>query len=77
MERIIIELKNKDKLQMLIGILNAIGIPFKKVENPSPSGDKWFLEKGNVEIIEKGIKELQSGKTTPIKDVQNIWESIL
>lgn len=45
--------------------------------NPSPSVDKWFLESGNIGLIEKGIADIKAGRVTEIKDVNNIWESIL
>jgi len=77
MERITIELRSKSKREMLLKILDAVGIPYANARNPSPSGDKWFLESGNIELLEKGIADVEAGRVTRIKDVNNIWESIL
>ena len=77
MERITIELKSKSKREMLLKILDAVGIPYSDQQNPSPSGDKWFLESDNVRLIDKGIADIKAGRVTKIKDVDNIWESIL
>jgi len=77
MERITIELKSKNKREMLLKILDAVGIPYSAQENPSPSGDKWFLESGNTQMIERGIADIKAGRVTKINDVDNIWESIL
>lgn len=77
MERITIELRSKSKREMLLKILDAVGIPYSDQQNPSPSGDKWFLESGNTGLIEKGIADIKAGRVTEIKDVNNIWESIL
>ena len=62
---------------MLLKILDAVGIPYSDEQNPSPSGDKWFLESGNTKLVEKGIADIKAGRVTRIKDVNNIWESIL
>lgn len=77
MERITIELKSRSKREMLLKILDAVGIPYSDQRNPSPSGDKWFLESGNIELLDKGIADLKAGKVDEIKDVNNLWESIL
>ena len=62
---------------MLLKFLDAVGIPYSNAQNPSPSGDKWFLESGNIELLEKGIADIKAGRVTRIKDANNIWESIL
>ncbi|MGV3763827.1 hypothetical protein [Parapedobacter sp.] len=62
---------------MLLKILDAVGIPYSAQGNPSPSGDKWFLESGNLQLMERGIADIKAGRITEIKDVDNIWESIL
>lgn len=77
MERITIELKSKSKREMLLKILDAVGIPYSNVQNPSPSGDKWFLESGNIELLERGIADIKAGRVSRIKDPKNVWESIL
>ena len=77
MERITIELKSKGKRDMLLKILDAVGIPYVAQQNPSSRGDKWFLESGNIQLIEKGIADIKAGRVTEIKDVDHLWESIL
>lgn len=77
MERITIELKSKSKRDMLLKILDAVGIPYSNEKNPSPSGDRWFLESKNIELLEKGIADVKAGRVSRVEDVNNIWESIL
>lgn len=77
MERITIELENKMKMQKLLKFLEELDIPFASGSNPSPSGDRWFLDSENIKALEKGINEEKAGCVTRIKDVNNVWESIL
>lgn len=77
MERITIELKSKKKLELVAKILDALDIPYIDQPNPSPSGDKWFLDSDNLKIMNKGLTSAKAGHLTIIKDVNNIWESIL
>ena len=39
--------------------------------------DEDFLSKKELMAIQKGIDDIKNGKTTKIKDIDNIWESIL
>ncbi|WP_353135738.1 DUF2683 family protein [Pseudopedobacter sp.] len=75
MQKITIEIKSKS--EMLLKILDAVGIPYSDAENPSPGGDKWFLDPENIKTLKKGIEDTKAGRVTSIKDVDNIWESIL
>jgi len=76
MEKIIIELTGKDKLDKLLKILEELDISYTCDSNPSPSGDRWFLDSENIDILEKGIDDEKTGRVSSIKDVNNIWESI-
>ena len=44
-------------------------------ENPSPSGDKWFLIPENIEIIIEGLESGLEGKFRVVNP-KNIWEGI-
>ncbi|WP_236979972.1 DUF2683 family protein [Membranihabitans maritimus] len=77
MERITIELNSKKKTQMLLKFLEELNIPYSSENNPSPSGDRWFSDPENVNILEKGIADEKAGRVSRIKDVNNLWESIL
>lgn len=44
---------------LLIAKANSVTIEVK--QNPSPSDDPWFMIPENIESIEKGISEKQSG----------------
>ncbi len=77
MERITIELKSKKKLETVTKILEALNISYVEKKNPSPSGDRWFLDQDNLAELDKGLKSLKRGKITKIKDPSNIWSSIL
>lgn len=39
--------------------------------------DDDFLSKKELLAIQKGLEDIKSGKTTKIKDINNIWDSIL
>ncbi|MFD1630923.1 hypothetical protein [Pseudopedobacter beijingensis] len=77
MQKITIEIKSKSKREMLLKILDAVGIPYSDVENPSSSGDKWFLDSENIKTLKKGIEDAKEGSVIRIKDINNIWGSIL
>lgn len=57
---------NKKQLSTLKKVLSALDFEFseEKFKNPSPSGDKWFENPKNLEMIDRGISDLNSGKTT-------------
>lgn len=68
MERITIELKSKRKKETLTKILDALKIPYVENKNPSPSGDKWFLEPENIAEIEKGLADVKAGRAVPLTE---------
>ena len=35
------------------------------------------LTEKEIRAIQKGAEDIKTGRTTPIKDIHNIWESIL
>lgn len=39
--------------------------------------DDDFLSKKELLTIQKGLDDIKNGRTTKIKDINNIWESIL
>lgn len=77
MTRITIELNNEQEKKMLLKFLKDSKIPYQNEENPSPSGDKWFLDKGNIRILEEGIQDEKEGRVRRIEDPNNPWESIM
>ncbi len=69
MERITIEPKSKSKRDMLVKILDAVGIPYSDVKNPSPSGDKWFLDRDNISLVKKGMSDIKNGRISRMDDL--------
>ncbi len=55
---------NKKQLSTLKKVLSALDFEFSEDEfkNPSPSGDKWFENPKNLELIKIGEKQLREGK---------------
>ena len=43
----------------------------------SISDEDDFLSKEELLSIQKGLEDIKNGRTTKIKDINNIWESIL
>lgn len=43
----------------------------------SVADDDDFLSKAELLSIQKGLEDIKNGRTTKIKDINNIWESIL
>lgn len=68
MGRITIELKSKSKRETLTKILDALEIPYVEDRNPSPSGDKFFLEPGNIVAIERSVADVKAGKAVPLTE---------
>lgn len=64
---------NKKQLSTLKKVLSALDFEFSEEEfkNPSPSGDKWFENPKNLEMIRIGEQQLREGKgkilTTELK----------
>ena len=55
---------NKKQLSTLKKVLVALDFEFSEEEfkNPSPSGDKWFENPKNLELIKTGERQLREGK---------------
>lgn len=55
---------NKKQLSTLKKVLSALDFEFSEEEfkNPSPSGDKWFENPKNLEMIKIGEQQLREGK---------------
>lgn len=68
METLIVQPKNKKQLLAVEAVLNALGVAFQKEETYSPE----FIAE-----IKNGEDDIKKGRFTRVKDVQNIWESIL
>jgi PHD/YefM family antitoxin component YafN of YafNO toxin-antitoxin module len=43
----------------------------------SVADDDDYLSKDELLAIQKGMEDIKNGRTTKIKDINNIWESIL
>ena len=56
---------------LLIAKANSISVNIQ--ENPSPSGDSWFLIPENLQSVGKGIAEMQNGegKAYTIEEIKN------
>lgn len=43
----------------------------------SVADDDDYLSKAELLAIQKGMEDIKNGRTTKVKDINNIWESIL
>lgn len=68
METLIVQPKNKKQLLAVEAVLQALNVTFKKEKSYSIA----FINE-----IAKGEEDIKNGRLTRVKDVQNIWESIL
>ncbi|WP_378935063.1 DUF2683 family protein [Pedobacter sp. BG31] len=68
METLIVQPKNKKQLLAVEAVLQALNVTFKKEKSYS----REFIND-----IAKGEEDIKHGRLTRVKDVQNIWESIL
>ncbi|MEH3113086.1 DUF2683 family protein [Pedobacter terrae] len=68
METLIVQPKNKKQLLAVEAVLQALNVTFKKERSYSPE----FINE-----IANGEEDIKNGRLTRVKDVQNIWESIL
>ena len=68
METLIVQPKNKKQLLAVEAVLQALNVTFKKEKSYSPE----FINE-----IAKGEDDVKNGHLTRVKDVQNIWKSIL
>lgn len=72
METLIVKPKNRKQLTAIKAFLKALDVSFRKddeksLPNPSPSGDKWFLDPKNIEEVEKGMADVKAGRFTHVK----------
>lgn len=68
METLIVQPKNKKQLVAIEAVLNVLNVTFRKESNYNAE----FADE-----IKKGEEDVKNGRVIRIKDVQNIWESIL
>ncbi|WP_157280245.1 DUF2683 family protein [Pedobacter borealis] len=68
METLIVQPKNKKQLMAVEAVLQALNVTFKKGKSYSSE----FISE-----IAKGEDDVKNGRLTRVKDVQNIWKSIL
>ncbi|WP_145859567.1 DUF2683 family protein [Pedobacter suwonensis] len=68
METLIVQPKNKKQLLAVEAVLQALNVTFKKEKSYS---------RDSINDIAKGEEDIKNGRLTRVKDVQNIWESIL
>lgn len=73
MGKIIIETKDKSKLDLVKSMLEAMRIGFEEVEdrgempeNPSPSGDPFFSDPKNLKELDRRLEGLKKGTAKPI-----------
>lgn len=65
--------------------LQSLGVLVKKISSPSKddqdadevASSSDLLTKEELVAIQKGLEDIKNGRTTKIKDVNNLWESIL
>ncbi len=43
--------------------IETIAVEVEVRENPSPSGDTWFDDPGNIASVKRGIADMKSGKS--------------
>lgn len=76
-----VHIEDKKSEKAVLAVFEALGLTYQVEDtsknNPSPSDDPWFLNPDNVAIVEKGKADAEAGRVTRVKDVNNIWESIL
>ena len=65
--------------------LQSLGVPIKRISSSTkddPEADEVassseLITKEELIAIPKGLEDIKNGRTTKIKDVNNVWESIL
>ena len=66
--------ENKEQTRALKAFAKALKIKYVSDENPSPSGDEWFLNPRNIAAVEKGMADNELKR---VADAKNIWTGIL
>ncbi len=51
---------------ILISKADSVNVTITVSENPSPSNDPWFENEKNIKILDTGIAQAESGKTTVV-----------
>lgn len=65
MKTLKVKYRTQKQLATLKKVLSALDFEIEEEsKNPSPSGDQWFENPKNIEIIELGEKQLREGKGT-------------
>lgn len=65
MKTLKVKYRTQKQLATLKKVLSALDFEIEEESrNPSPSGDQWFENPKNIEILDKGISDLKSGKKT-------------
>ncbi len=64
MKTLKVKYRSKKELSTLKKVLSALDFEVidDEFKNPSPSGDKWFENPENLELIKIGEKQLREGK---------------
>lgn len=65
--------------------LQSLGVLVKRIpsstkcnqETEEVASSSELITKEELVAIQKGLEDIKNGRTTKIKDVNNIWESIL
>ncbi|GAA4780526.1 hypothetical protein GCM10023231_04510 [Olivibacter ginsenosidimutans] len=69
MTTLTVHIKNKKLEKAVKAVLDALGLSYQEEkssnQNPSPSGDTWFLDPENLAQLDKGIAEIKAGKAVP------------
>ncbi|WP_257666832.1 hypothetical protein [Parapedobacter tibetensis] len=65
-----VEIDYKKSEKAVLAVLKALGVRYQveeeesaTAENPSPSGDKWFLDPENMAKVKAGIADVEAGRT--------------
>ncbi len=77
METLIMHPKNEEQSIALKAIAKAFQIDFTAEETDDREKAIHYYGKDMVEIIERGEEDIKAGRVTRIKDIKNVWDSIL
>ena len=77
METLIMHPKNKEQVTALKAIAKAFKIDFTAEQSTEKEKAIKLYGKELVESIERGEEDIKAGRVTRIKDINNIWDSIL
>ncbi len=77
METLIMHPQNKEQLSALKAIAKALKVDYTTEKSTERDKAIDFYGREFVEAIERGEEDVKAGRVTRIKDVNNIWDSIL